>query len=67
MPILTIIITFVIVGLLMWLVNTYIPMEAGIKKLLNIAIIICLVLWLLNIFGIFSNLGSLGTVGTRVR
>ena len=68
MPIISIIITIVIVGVLMWLINTYIPMTDQIKKLLNIVVIVLLVLWFLNLLGIFGALGNLGTVGpTRVR
>ncbi len=47
----TLVIVLVIVGVALWLINTYIPMEAGIKRLLNIVVIIFLVLWLLlNVF-----------------
>lgn len=54
---LSIIITLVVVGVVLWLINTYIPMEAGIKKLLNIVVIIALILWLLKAFGVLAYLG----------
>lgn len=47
MSLLTLIIVLVIVGVVLWAINTYVPMEAGIKRLLNIAVIVFLVIWLL--------------------
>lgn len=52
MPILTIIIVLVVVGLVMWLINTYIPMAAPIKAILNIVVLVLVIWWLLSIFGI---------------
>lgn len=54
MSLLGIVIVLVIVGVLLYLVNTYIPMNAGIKKILNIIVIGSVILWLLSIFGIFG-------------
>lgn len=59
MPLLTLIITLVAVGVLLWAINTYIPMAAAIKKILNIVVIIVVILWLLSLFGI---LGEINTV-----
>jgi L-asparagine transporter-like permease len=58
MDLLTLIIVLVIVGVVMWAINTYIPMEQNIKQLLNIAVVIFVVVWLLiNVFHIqFPNL-----------
>jgi hypothetical protein len=56
--ILTVILVLVIVGVLMWLINTYIPMAGPIKTLLNVVVLIILVLWLLSAFGLFHT-GSL--------
>lgn len=58
MPILTIIIVLIVVGVLLWLVNTYIPMDAKIKSVLNVVVIILVVLWLLKIFGVFGSLSN---------
>jgi hypothetical protein len=58
MSFLTIIIVLVVVGLLLWLVNTYIPMDGKIKQILNIVVIIAVILWLLSAFGIFGYLGA---------
>ena len=56
MPILTIIIVLIVVGVLLWLVNTYIPMDRKIKNILNIVIVIALILWLLRAFGLLDSL-----------
>jgi hypothetical protein len=56
MPILTVVIVLVVAGVILWLVNNYIPMQRTIKNLLNIVVVIALVIWLLNIFGVLSNL-----------
>lgn len=58
MSLITLIIVLVVVGVVLWLINTYIPMEAGIKRLLNIAVIIVTVIWLLKATGLFSALSS---------
>jgi hypothetical protein len=48
-----IVITLVIVGFLLWLVNRFIPMQSSISSILNGVVVILVVLWLLNVFGIF--------------
>jgi hypothetical protein len=59
MPLLQVVIILIVVGVLLWLVNSYIPMQATIKKILNAVVVIALVLWLLNIFGLFDSLGNI--------
>lgn len=59
MPILTLIIVLVVIGVILWLVNTYIPMQANIKQILNIVIVIAVVLWLLSVFGILPDINAL--------
>ena len=61
MPILTIIIVLIVVGVLLWLINTYIPMQRSIKSILNAVVIIVVVLWLLKVFGLLSGLQNLHT------
>lgn len=56
MPIITILIVLVVVGLLLWLINAYIPMQPTVKKILNVVVVIVLIVWLLKMFGIFSHL-----------
>lgn len=59
MSIIGLIITLVVIGVLLWLVNTYIPMDVKIKQILNVVVIIIVVLWLLSVFGVFSmDLGN---------
>lgn len=54
MPIVTIIIVLVVVGVVLYLINTYIPMAGPIKSVLNVVVVILLCLWLLNAFGIIN-------------
>lgn len=56
MPILTILIVIVVAGVILWLVNSYIPMQRTIKNILNAVVVIILVVWLLNIFGVLDSL-----------
>jgi hypothetical protein len=56
MSLITIVVTLIIVGVLLWLVNTYIPMDGKIKKILNIAVVVVVVFWLLNVFGVWGHL-----------
>lgn len=55
MPLLNVVLTLVVVGVLLWLINTYIPMQATIKKILNIVVVIVVILWLLYGFGIIDS------------
>jgi hypothetical protein len=55
MPLLSIIIVLIVVGVLLWLVNL-IPMQGTIKSILNAVVVIAVVLWLLNVFGLLSFL-----------
>jgi undecaprenyl pyrophosphate phosphatase UppP len=52
-----ILVTLVIIGLLLWLVNNYIPMDGKIKNILNIVIVIAVVIWLLQAFGLLGGIG----------
>ena len=54
MSLITLVITLIVVGILLWLVNTYIPMDAKIKQVLNVVVIIVVVLWLLRAVGILG-------------
>jgi len=58
MPLVTVVIVLVVVGLLLWLVNRFIPMQGQIKAILNGVIVIAVVLWLLKIVGLFDNLSQ---------
>jgi len=56
MSLITIVITLIVAGVLLWLVNTYIPMDGKIKGILNIVVVVVVVLWLLNVFGVWGHL-----------
>ena len=58
MPLISLIITLIVVGVLLWLVNNYIPMDGKIKKILNVVVVICVVIWLLYAFGVISHVNS---------
>jgi len=55
MSLISLIITLIVVGVLLWLVNTYIPMDGKIKKILNVVVVICVVVWLLFAFGVLDR------------
>jgi hypothetical protein len=52
-----VIVVLIIVGVLLWLVNNYIPMDAKIKSILNVVVVIIVVLWLLKAFGLLAGVG----------
>jgi hypothetical protein len=56
MPLLTVVLVLIVVGVLLWLINTYIPMQGTIKGLLNAVVVICVVIWLLQVFGLLDSL-----------
>lgn len=55
MSLIAIIITLALVGVILWAVNTYIPMDGKIKQIINIVAVIATVIWLLNVFGIWGE------------
>lgn len=59
MPLLTILLVLIVVGVILWLVNTYIPMDRKIKNILNAVVIIVVVIWLLKVFGLLGPLKNI--------
>jgi hypothetical protein len=59
MPLLQILVVLLVVGVLLWLVNSFIPMQGTIKAILNAVVVIAVVLWLLNVFGLLHNLSKI--------
>lgn len=55
----SLVLTLIVVGVLLWLVNTYIPMDAKIKKILNVVVVVCVIVWLLYAFGILGRSGDI--------
>ena len=63
MPLLHLIIALVVVGVVLWVINNYIPMQATIKKILNVVVIMAVILWLLSVFGFIGSLQG-GHIGS---
>ena len=59
MSLLNLVVILIVVGVLLWLVNTYLPMDAKIKRILNVVVVIAVVLWLLQAFGVLGSLGGI--------
>ncbi len=59
MSLLTILLVLVVVGVILWLVNTYIPMDRKIKNILNVVVVIFVIIWLLNAFGLLNSIKGL--------
>ena len=55
MSLISILIALIVVGVILWLINTYIPMDGKIKKILNVVVVIIVILWLLSAFGVFGS------------
>jgi hypothetical protein len=59
MPLLTVLIVLIVVGVILWLINNYIPMDRKIKNILNIVVVIVVIIWLLRVFGVLGSLKNL--------
>lgn len=59
MPLMQILITLIVVGVLLWLVNSFIPMASTIKRILNAVVVIGVVLWLLNVSGMLHTISRI--------
>ena len=55
MSLINLLVTLIVIGVLLWLVNTYIPMDGKIKQILNVVVVICVVVWLLSAFGVLGH------------
>jgi hypothetical protein len=56
MDLISLIVTLIVIGVLLWLVNTYIPMDRQIKRILNGVVVIAVVIWLLNVMGLMDSI-----------
>jgi len=63
MPLVQLIIALVVVGVILWAVNTYIPMDATMKKILNVVVVLAVVLWLLSVFGVLGPMSGMHVGG----
>jgi hypothetical protein len=59
MPLIQLVIILVVVGVILWVINAYIPMQSTIKKILNVVVIIVVIVWLLSVFGFIGNLSTI--------
>jgi uncharacterized membrane protein YhdT len=59
MSLISLAVTLIVIGVLLWLVNTYIPMDGKIKNILNVVVVVCVVVWLLLAFGILNHSGNI--------
>jgi hypothetical protein len=59
MPILNLVIVLVVVGVVLWVINSYIPMQSTIKKILNVVVVVGVIIWLLSVFGVIGNISAI--------
>ena len=59
MPLINLVVVLVVIGVVLWLVNNYIPMDGKIKSILNAVVVICVVVWLLYAFGVINHSGDI--------
>lgn len=59
MSLITLVLVLIVVGVLLWLINTYIPMQGTIKSILNAVVVIAVVIWLLQAFGLIGSLSAI--------
>jgi hypothetical protein len=57
-PLVQLVLVLIVVGVLLWLINRFVPMQGSIKSILNAVVVIAVVLWLLNVFGLFTSLAN---------
>ena len=58
MPLIQVVVVLVVVGVILWLVNSYIPMAGSIKSILNAVVVIAVVVWLLTVFGLMGEISN---------
>lgn len=59
MPLIQLVIILVVVGVVLWVINAYIPMQATVKKILNVVVILAVIIWLLSVFGVIGDLSKI--------
>ncbi len=58
MPLLTVLLVLIVAGVILWLINTYIPMDRKIKNVLNVVVVVVVIVWLLKVFGILASMNG---------
>jgi hypothetical protein len=59
MPLIQLVIVLAVVGVILWLINSYIPMQSTIKKILNVVVVVAVIVWLLSVFGVIGNISAI--------
>jgi hypothetical protein len=59
MPLIQLVIVLVVVGVILWLINSYIPMQTTIKRILNVVVVVAVVVWLLSVFGVIGDISAI--------
>ncbi|MGD1075917.1 MAG: Thivi_2564 family membrane protein [Thermodesulfovibrionales bacterium] len=59
MPLIHLVLVLITVGVILWVINSYIPMQSIIKTILNVVVVIAVIVWLLNVFGLIGNLSTI--------
>jgi hypothetical protein len=65
MPVIQLVLYLIVIGVILGLVNTLIPMAGSIKSILNAVVVICVIVWLLNVFGLWNSVTSFRLGGLR--
>ena len=58
MPLIQVVVVLIVVGVILWIINRFIPMAGSIKSILNAVVVIAVILWLLKVFGLFHSLSN---------
>jgi hypothetical protein len=58
MPLINIVVALIVVGVALWLINTYIPMASGIKNILNVVVVVVVAIWVLQVFGLWGRVST---------
>jgi hypothetical protein len=59
MPLIQLVLVLVVVGVILWVINSYIPMQSTIKQLLNAVVVIAVIIWLLSVFGLIGDISRI--------
>lgn len=59
MPLITVVFILIAVGVVLWAINTYLPMDGKILNILNVVVIIAVIIWLLKVFGVWSSISTI--------
>ena len=59
MPLVNIVITLIVVGVVLWAINTYIPMASSIKSILNVVVVVVVLIWVLQLFGLWGGISGI--------